>query len=95
MTKLLINQSKEIEYKNFVITYHRITKRIIESFLETKDGVLIPRRDILKYEKLEPSIYNKKQCGLSVKNYKLIIVFMRIIIKKAFYEGFLLIKGES
>tara|TARA_R110000822_G_scaffold209888_1_gene345734 strand:+ start:242 stop:514 length:273 start_codon:yes stop_codon:yes gene_type:complete len=73
MTKLLINQSKEIEYKNFVITYHRITKRIIESSLETKNGVLIPRRDILKYEKLEPSIYNKKQCGLSVKNYKLII----------------------
>jgi hypothetical protein len=37
-----------------------------EYFL-SKDGVDIKQAQLLPYINLEPSIYNKKQCGLSIK----------------------------
>ena len=64
--------TKKINYKGFVITKDQISKRLFETSL-SKNGIIIPRSDLLKYENLEPSIYNKKQCGLSIKNYKLLI----------------------
>jgi hypothetical protein len=64
--------TKKINYKGFVITKDQISKRLFETSL-SKNGIIIPRSDLLKYENLEPSIYNKKQSGLSIKNYKLLI----------------------
>jgi hypothetical protein len=43
------------------------------SIFYLKDGVDIKQSQLLPYINLEPSIYNKKQCGLSIKNYKLLI----------------------
>jgi hypothetical protein len=62
----------KIEYKGFIITINKISKRISHTSL-SKNGKIIPRSELIKYENLEPSIYNKKQCGLSIKNYKLLI----------------------
>jgi hypothetical protein len=62
---------KKIEYKGYLIEKYTCKKQY-EYFL-SKDGVQIPRDKLLPYENLEPSIYNKKQCGLSIKNYKLLI----------------------
>jgi hypothetical protein len=45
----------------------------VENNILSKDGVHIKQAQLLPYENLEPSIYNKKQCGLSIKNYKLLI----------------------
>ncbi len=62
----------EIKYKGYIISRNKYTKRISDTNL-SKDGVMIPRSHLFKYENLEPSIYNKKQCGLSIINYKLLI----------------------
>ena len=62
----------EIKYKGFVITIDKVSKRISTTSL-SKNGKTISRSELIKYENLEPSIYNKKQCGLSIKNYKLLI----------------------
>jgi len=62
----------KIEYKGFVITIDKVSKRISTTDL-SKNGKTISRSELIKYENLEPSIYNKKQCGLSIKNYKLLI----------------------
>jgi hypothetical protein len=64
---------KTIEYKGYLIEKYTWGRRQYEYFL-SKDGVDIPTD--LNYclmINLEPSIYNKKQCGLSIKNYKLLI----------------------
>jgi hypothetical protein len=62
----------EIEYKGFTITRDQVSKRIFHTSL-SKDGVTIPRSYLITYEELEPSIFNKKQCGLSIRDYKLLI----------------------
>lgn len=62
----------EIKYKGFVITIDKVSERISTTSL-SKNGKTISRSELIKYENLEPSIYNKKQCGLSIKNYKLLI----------------------
>jgi len=62
----------KIEYKGYIITRYQYSKRISDTSL-SKDGVTIPRENLLGYENLEPSIYNKKQCGLSIRDYKLLI----------------------
>ena len=62
----------QIEYKGYTITRDQVSKRISDTRL-SKDGVTIPRSYLFRYENLEPSIYNKKQCGLSIKDYKLLI----------------------
>jgi len=62
----------QIEYKGYTITRDQVSKRISDTSL-SKDGKTISRSELIKYENLEPSIYNKKQCGLSIKNYKLLI----------------------
>jgi hypothetical protein len=38
-----------------------------------KMELILNNAQLLPYINLEPSIYNKKQCGLSIKNYKLLI----------------------
>lgn len=68
----VLNDFKEIRYKGYLIEKYTWGRRQYEYFLY-KDGVQILRDKLLPYEKLEPSIYNKKQCGLSIKNYKLLI----------------------
>ena len=62
----------QIEYKGYIITRDQVSKRISDTSL-SKDGVTIPRENLFGYENLEPSIYNKKQCGLSIRDYKLLI----------------------
>jgi len=62
----------QIEYKGYVITRDQVSKRISDTRL-SKDGVTIPRSYLFTYERLEPSIFNKKQCGLSIRDYKLLI----------------------
>jgi hypothetical protein len=53
--------------KGYLIEKYTWGKKQYEYFL-SKDGVQIPR-DLNYYLmiNLEPSIYNKKQCGLSIK----------------------------
>ena len=63
---------KTIEYKGYLIEKYTWGRRQYEYFL-FKDGVDIKQSQLLPYINLEPSIYNKKQCGLSIKNYKLLI----------------------
>ena len=63
---------KKIEYKGYLIEKYTWGRKQYGYFL-SKDGIDIPRDKLLPYENLEPSIYNKKQCGLSIKNYKLLI----------------------
>jgi hypothetical protein len=63
---------KKIEYKGYLIEKYTWGRKQYQYFL-SKDGVHIPRKELLPYENLEPSIYNKKQMGLSIKNYKLLI----------------------
>jgi hypothetical protein len=58
---------KTIEYKGYLI------EKYTWGNILSKDGVDIKQAQLLPYINLEPSIYNKKQCGLSIKNYKLLI----------------------
>ena len=62
----------QIEYKGYTITRDQVSKRTSHTSL-SKDGVTITRENLFRYENLEPSIYNKKQCGLSIRDYKLLI----------------------
>ena len=62
----------QIEYKGYTITKDQVSKRISHTSL-SKDGVTIPRKNLFAYEELEPSIFNKKQSGLSIRDYKLLI----------------------
>ena len=66
------NNDKEIEYKGYLIEKFTWGRRQYDYFL-SKDGVDIKYAQLIPYINLEPSIYNKKQCGLSIKNYKLLI----------------------
>jgi hypothetical protein len=66
----VLNKYKKIEYKGYLIEKYTWGRKQYQYFL-SKDGVQILRDKLLPYENLEPSIYNKKQCGLSIKNYKL------------------------
>ena len=68
----VLNKYQKIEYKGFLIEKYTWGKKQHEYFL-FKDGVQILRDKLLPYENLEPSIYNKKQCGLSIRDYKLLI----------------------
>jgi hypothetical protein len=68
----VLNKYKKIEYKGYLIEKYTWGRKQYQYFL-SKDGVQILRDKLLPYENLEPSIYNKKQCGLSIKNYKLLI----------------------
>jgi hypothetical protein len=68
----VLNKYKKIEYKGYLIEKYTWGRKQYQYFL-SKDGVQILREKLLPYENLEPSIYNKKQCGLSIKNYKLLI----------------------
>jgi hypothetical protein len=63
---------KKIEYKGYLIEKYTWGRNNMDYFL-SKDGVDINYAQLIPYENLEPSIYNKKQCGLSIKNYKLLI----------------------
>jgi hypothetical protein len=58
---------KKIEYKGYLI------EKYTWGNVLSKDGVDIKYAQLLPYINLEPSIYNKKQMGLSIKNYKLLI----------------------
>jgi hypothetical protein len=58
---------KTIEYKGYLI------EKYTWGNILSKDGVDIKQAQLLPYINLEPNIYNKKQCGLSIKNYKLLI----------------------
>ena len=63
---------KTIAYKGYLIEKFTWGRRQYDYFL-SKDGVDIKYAQLIPYINLEPSIYNKKQCGLSIKNYKLLI----------------------
>jgi hypothetical protein len=58
---------KKIKYKGYLI------EKYTWGNVLSRDGVDIKYNQLLPYINLEPSIYNKKQMGLSIKNYKLLI----------------------